>query len=83
MRSETSGRAKGQNLARSRFSVRIQNVKAWHIDPFHAEISVQPGGVRKVTTGIYVQATSLLDPLILDLPIIGKQNSPSVLLFTH
>ncbi|CAE1275772.1 unnamed protein product [Acanthosepion pharaonis] len=44
--------AKGQKLARSRFSVRIRTAKAWPIDPFRAESSVPPRGVRKVTTGI-------------------------------
>ncbi|WZY99354.1 hypothetical protein YC2023_071683 [Brassica napus] len=46
-------------------------------------------GVRKVTTGITgcgsqaFIATLLFDPSMSALPIIVKQNSPSVGLFTH
>ncbi|CAE1261424.1 unnamed protein product [Acanthosepion pharaonis] len=34
------------------WGVRIRTAKAWPIDPFRAESSIPPRGVRKVTTGI-------------------------------
>ncbi|KAL0745654.1 hypothetical protein Bca101_101844 [Brassica carinata] len=68
-------------------AVRIRTVKAWPIDPLDLEFEAR--GVRKVTTGITglwqpsVHSGVAFDPSMSALPIIVKQNSPSVGLFTH
>ncbi|KAL0745252.1 hypothetical protein Bca101_102258 [Brassica carinata] len=81
------GRISGKEDPVELDSMRIRTVKAWPIDPLDLEFEAR--GVRKVTTGITglwqpsVHSGVAFDPSMSALPIIVKQNSPSVGLFTH
>ncbi|KAJ0074549.1 hypothetical protein Patl1_37559 [Pistacia atlantica] len=72
-------------------AVRIRTVKAWPIDPLdlrNLKLRCRKSYLRGITPTVLVAAkrfiaTLLFDPSMSALPIIVKQNSPSVGLFTH